>query len=205
MPDWYLDKGLKTLSKQLRNMYPGITIWSLGDEDHQGRPSDHNPEADGSVDAIDLKVGGAFTRAEADKLVAILVARRDKRIAYIIWRGRIISSTVSPWKWRDYDGSNPHNDHIHISVNDRHESDGSEWNLTMVPEKVIPVARFNVELPLVGEGDSDEERPGYDVITRIQKLANVKADGWWGPKTSAALGYKRMTEDRYRALFGLAR
>jgi len=37
-----------------------------------------------------------------------------KRISYVIFNGKIASSK-GRWKWRKYDGINPHIKHVHIS------------------------------------------------------------------------------------------
>lgn len=70
-----------------------------------------------------------------------------------------------------------------------------------------PVAEltFEVTYPVLQEGDDDNLRDGYDVIRRIQRQLGITADGVWGPKTSAALGLKKMTEEKYRSLFAGSR
>lgn len=131
MPDWYVDKGLGTLIAQMKKRFPGIVIGTIaGSAHHQANPdSDHEPEADGSVDAADFMLGPHFKEKDADEFVAALVAAKDKRVAYIIWKKRIISSTVKPWEWRPYYGSDPHTGHPHLSVNDKHENDKSPWKI----------------------------------------------------------------------------
>ncbi len=59
--------------------------------------------------------------------------------------------------------------------------------------------------PAVGEGDDDALRDGYNVITRIQLLKRIDADGVWGPATTAAVGAKKMTPDLYYSIFGLTK
>lgn len=136
--DWYVDVGLAQLIKFARDFWPGISTGAIGDTAHQDRPSDHNPEEDGSVDASDFMIGSVFTKSEADRFVAALVRHRDPRIAYIIWYGRIISSTVQPWVWRVYPGVDPHTGHVHVSVNDLHETDSSPWKVfTMTPAEFL--------------------------------------------------------------------
>ena len=129
MAEWYVDKGLATLVTQLKKRFPGIVIGTIGDPAHSSRDSDHNPEEDGSVDAADPMLGKSFTEKDAEWLWNTLRRYRDKRIAYIIWNRQIVSSTVQPWVVRKYTGSDPHTGHLHISVNDKHETDGSEWKL----------------------------------------------------------------------------
>lgn len=138
---WYPDKGMAVLDHQMMVEYPGIVIGTIGDTAHAGEVSDHNPSKEahdlGAVDASDFMIGPHFTTAQANAVVDTLVANRDPRIAYIIWQGRIISSTVSPWIWRKYNGSDQHVNHFHISVNDLHETDISEWKgitMTITPD-----------------------------------------------------------------------
>lgn len=146
MSNWYVDKGLATLIAQVKKKFPGIVVGTIGDTAHQAEHSDHNPEADGSVDAADFMLGKHFTEENAQWLVNTLVHFKDPRIAYIIWNGRIISSTKqngkAAWTWRVYTGSNPHRDHPHVSVNDKHETDASPWRL------VIPTKEINVALTI---------------------------------------------------------
>lgn len=108
---WRLARSLATLSDEIQERWPGTTIWDIGDEDHRDRPSDHNPNGDGVVCAIDVLGAGI-----AAHLWDHLAATRDPRVKYAIHDEQIISSTVAPWTPRDYDGANPHADHIHISV-----------------------------------------------------------------------------------------
>lgn len=143
MPDAYLDKGLDVLRAYLRAKHPGIVIGWIGDPAHQSGTSDHNPEADGSVDAIDPMIGPSFTFAECQEFIDDLVATRDPRLAYVIWNKRIISSTISPWTWRAYTGDDPHTGHAHISVNDKHENDTSDWGLDVAfRDEKIPLTKI---------------------------------------------------------------
>lgn len=123
--DWYPDRGLGTLIAQWREEHPGAVVGTIGNEAHQAGTSDHNPEADGSVDAGDFMPGAGVTQDDLDQLAETLRTHRDPRIAYVIRRQRIFSSTVQPWVWRPYDGD--YHSHTHVSVNDRHENDTSLW------------------------------------------------------------------------------
>jgi hypothetical protein len=55
----------------------------------------------------------------------------DKRIAYVIFEGRIASSRMG-WRWRKYKGSNPHNKHCHISFTTKGDTDSSFFNIPML-------------------------------------------------------------------------
>ena len=66
----------------------------------------------------------------ADQL-RIYAKRGDKRIAYIIFDGRICSPILR-WKWRKYSGGNPHRHHIHISFTKRGDGDGRFFNVPLL-------------------------------------------------------------------------
>ena len=82
----------------------------------QNPNSDHNTglavdlthDVDNGIDAGDL-----FTRLQ-----------KDKRVKYLIFKGKIWSKERGV---REYDGSNPHNKHIHISIQDNCGNDDSPW------------------------------------------------------------------------------
>lgn len=185
MSGWYVDKGLAKLISQLKEKFPGIVIGTIGDENHQGTTSDHNPEADGSVDAADPMLGKSFDKNDAEWLWATLRQYRDERIAYIIWNGQIVSSTVEPWKVRKYTGSDPHTGHLHISVNDKHENDTREWQLA--GKKYTMLNLGDVALPALKYGMSDADYDGWNVIKRMQRILKVDDDGVYGPQTRDAL------------------
>lgn len=84
----------------------------------QGK-SDHIPDVAGWVRAIDIdrdlsgKAKPDIMPDLADE-IRIYAKRHPKRIAYIIFDGRI-ASPILGWKWRKYTGANKHNHHMHVS------------------------------------------------------------------------------------------
>lgn len=110
---WRLARSLVQLQNELDATYPNRTTpdWALGDTSHQASASDHNPNGDGVVCAIDVR-GGEMGKILWNHLRSV----QDERLKYMIFQDRIMSSEVSPWTSRHYGGSNPHNTHIHISV-----------------------------------------------------------------------------------------
>jgi hypothetical protein len=111
----------------------------IGDTRHQARPSDHNPDAEGIVRAIDIDrdlSGKAKPDLMPDLADQIRLSARagDKRISYVIFDGRIASSKKS-WAWRTYDGVNQHRHHCHISFTKKGDADGSFFNIPMLGGK----------------------------------------------------------------------
>ena len=110
----------------------------IGDTRHQARPSDHNPDEQGIVRAIDID-RDLSGKAKPDLMPDLadqirLCAKSDKRISYIIFNGRIASSKKS-WAWRPYDGINKHNHHCHVSFTKAGDTDSSFFNIAMLGGK----------------------------------------------------------------------
>jgi hypothetical protein len=107
----------------------------IGDYRHSQRPSDHNPDEQGIVRAIDIDrdlSGKTKPDLMPDLAEQIrLCAKSDKRISYIIFDGKIASSKKS-WVWRTYDGINKHNHHCHVSFSPKGDADGSFFNIPMI-------------------------------------------------------------------------
>lgn len=111
----------------------------VGDLRHQARPSDHNPDANGWVRAIDVDrdlSGKAKPDIMPDLADQIRLAGKsgEKRISYVIFDGRIASSRFN-WRWRKYTGSNKHNHHCHISFTKKGDEDGSYFNIPLLGGK----------------------------------------------------------------------
>lgn len=123
---WRLAEALLKLREQINAAYPKrskVSDGSIGDTAHSPRASDHNPDANGIVNAIDITNDPA-NGCDGAKLAEALRLSRDPRIKYVIFAGRIFSSKKQPWVWRPYDGVNRHDKHVHISV----QNDG-EWTI----------------------------------------------------------------------------
>lgn len=115
---WRLARSLDVLRGQVNTRWPArAKDWdgTIGDEAHSARKSDHNPNDAGVVCALDITnvpVNGPVSH----ELAETLRLSKDPRIKYIISDRRICSSLVRPWEWRDYNGLNPHDHHVHVSV-----------------------------------------------------------------------------------------
>ncbi len=94
--------------------------------------SDHCPDAKSQiVRALDIDADLSAHKEEAYAVVEKLrkcAKKGDKRIKYIIYDGKIMSSTLN-WKRRKYSGPNPHRSHFHISFTTLGDKDGSWFNL----------------------------------------------------------------------------
>ncbi len=135
---WRPAKSLVRLREQINELAPTRSKASdgtIGDGAHATRQSDHNPwvmDGDvGVVTAIDI-TDNLQRGCSAQKIVDCLVASRDSRIKYIIWNSQIISASVQSWKWRAYNGKNPHDRHFHLAVKSDKDSYDSikEWTIT---------------------------------------------------------------------------
>jgi hypothetical protein len=107
----------------------------IGNYSHSLTNSDHNPDEQGIVRAIDID-RDLSGKAKPDLMPYLaeqirLCAKSDKRISYIIFDGRIASSKKS-WAWRTYDGINKHNHHCHVSFTKKGDADGSFFNIPMI-------------------------------------------------------------------------
>lgn len=140
---WRPARSLDALRDQINDIAPNrskLSDGSIGDPAHCGsgtsQSSDHCPRdipglGSAVVTARDIThdpAGGADMRdiAEAMRL------SRDRRIKYVIFNRRIFSATNDPWTWRPYDGDNPHDRHMHVSVVPTSVADDtSPWEIVM--------------------------------------------------------------------------
>ena len=133
-----LCKAGQQLREQFDDSFPDRDRTSDGwiaDARHvAGGKSDHVPLADGgTVRALDVDrdVSGK-TKPDLMPNIAeqirLCAKAGDKRIAYIIFNGRIASSRMG-WRWRKYSGVNPHNHHCHISFTSKGDHDGSFFSI----------------------------------------------------------------------------
>jgi hypothetical protein len=133
-----LVKAGVTLRDQVNTRFPKRDKASdgwIGDAAHQDRESDHNPDKDGWVHAIDIDEDfGAKgdNRKFANQLIALAREGKDGgRLKYVVYEDRIASGTYADtfWTWR---GSGyGHTQHIHVSFTAKAEKDGSPFDLAI--------------------------------------------------------------------------
>lgn len=129
---WRLANSLVKLRDEVHAVSPNQTVYDIGDLAHQARSSDHNPNAAGVVCAVDIMQGNGL---DLQALANYLVAHPHPDAKYVIHNRRIASKSQG-WVWRAYTGSDPHTNHIHVSVgvgSDGHSTqpydDTVAWNV----------------------------------------------------------------------------
>jgi hypothetical protein len=125
---WTLAKGLIQLRNQINSMFPDrskVSDGTIGDVAHSNRKSDHNPNLQKVVCAFDV-THDPTNGVDCNKLAKILFDSEDERIKYIIWNRGITNKEKSGWI--PYNGANPHNKHLHISVHSENDS-SAVWKL----------------------------------------------------------------------------
>ena len=130
MPGFRVARGLLTLFADIDAVAPGrskISDGTIGDAAHQKRRSDHNPDQNRVVRAIDVTHDPTHN-ADMAVIAEQIRVRRDPRTKYIIFNRRIASANTG-WVWAKFTG-NPHTHHMHVSVvADDRADDPSTWGL----------------------------------------------------------------------------
>lgn len=109
---WRRAYSLVILGNEIHSISPQTTIYDIGDSAHQAEASDHNPNSAGVVCAIDVMAGYGL---DLEALANSIRLSSHPDLKYVIYNRRIASRKYG-FEWRAYPGSNPHTDHIHVSV-----------------------------------------------------------------------------------------
>jgi len=107
----------------------------IGASWHAARKSDHNPDEQGWVRAIDID-RDLSGRPKPDLMPDVadqlrILAKTDRRISYLIFDGKIASAR-SLWRWRKYKGINQHRTHLHCSFTRKGDQDGSFFQVPLL-------------------------------------------------------------------------
>ena len=189
---WRLAKSLKKLQAQINQMAPGrsrVSDGSIGDAAHSARESDHNPNDQGIVAAIDVThdpSGGCDGRFLSRSLIA------DSRVKYVIFNSEIWKARTG--QWESYHGPNPHDHHVHVSVKPDVLDQNQDWAVKIAgqPGEVPPATETRPLLKIDSSGEA---------VLALQQLLNslgfpCVVDGEFGPDTKSAV-------ERFQAAHGL--
>jgi len=122
---------MATLAPSLRRLFDELDdVWPNRDRRTDGwyrdckwvdHGTDHCPDTSGRVHAIDIDKDGI----DPDFVVSKLIRMNDV-VRYVIWN-RHIWEHKNGWRKDDYHGtSNPHTDHIHVSI--EHTDKARGWS-----------------------------------------------------------------------------
>lgn len=155
MPTYTVVAPQRTLAAELTRVAPRRTLpdWFLGDAAHRAGTSDHNiddtpgwrTEQTDSDSIPEVRAGdyrlpfrAPFTE---EQFVQWLVrqAREGKLpwLRYVIFKGRIWTRSGG-WVTQRYTGSNPHNEHVHVSSLASHDSSTTSPALAELVRSVQP-------------------------------------------------------------------
>lgn len=175
-------RSLEVLRDQINKLAPNrdkSSDGTIGDAAHRARKSDHNPDQFGVVRALDI-TNDPSHGVNAHDMARALVASRDPRIKYVISDGQIANANEG-FRWKQYNGSNPHNKHFHVSVVGSDLADSTEpWKGVALSE-TRSGGDAPIGWPTLRFGDNG------DTVEKLQKLIGVKADGDFGKDTLAAV------------------
>ena len=135
-----LSKAAIQLREQFDDAYPDRDRLSdgwIGDTRHGARKSDHNPDEQGWVRAIDIdrdlsgKAKPDLMPDLVDQVCKACQAKQETRISYIIFDGYIYSSKFRFIK-RKYTGANKHTHHAHFSFKKEADLLGQFYQIPML-------------------------------------------------------------------------
>lgn len=161
---WFLVPAGRVLAAQIEAADPerSLVDGTVASKNHDlnSPTSDHSPDADGAVRAIDW--GGAADLLEQQ--FQALCASRDERLKYVIHNGRLFSNYpragYDPFTIRPYSGSSPHKRHIHASISENGDELVQPFDLGGEPVTTEPISINDLE-PVENLTD-DEGEPFVD-------------------------------------------
>lgn len=127
---WRLARSLMALRAQVNAAWPNrnkAADGTIGDAAHSTRASDHNPDSNDVVAAIDITDDDSVG-ADMAKVSENLRKSKDPRIKYVIHGGRYFSPKTG-WQWRTYTGINAHKQHMHVSVQSYNYDQTYDWQI----------------------------------------------------------------------------
>jgi hypothetical protein len=172
------------------NRSKAVDGW-IGDAAHQATQSDHNPDDRGMVHAIDVTAAGIHVPT----VLAWVMGHPYP--SYTIHNERIWDRDDKFWPHR-YNGTNPHTDHIHISIayTNLAETGPSPWGgfawAGVLGQGATGLDVRELQAYLNGHFDAVAVDGAFGPLTgaavrRFQSKARIAVDGLVGPITRNAL------------------
>lgn len=198
MPSPYLAPSLARLRTSVNTRWPGRDKRSdgwIGDAAHAARKSDHNPDkVTGVVRALDLDRDGLHVPS----VLAAMLSHGAVR--YVIHRRRIYH-VEQAFKPQVYKGENPHEGHIHVSIEPSKAAEASKvewapvsaaWTFPQLHKGMDGVWAARLQAYLNGHGaslrvDGEFGEATDSALRAFQKAKKLDVDGWAGPQVSLAL------------------
>jgi hypothetical protein len=195
---WYLNTFLTSWRAAVNKQFPKRTKLSdgtIGDTAHQQTSSQHNPDADGSVDAWDCDLnllgssnplGSPAEVADMHKLIAEF--QRQPQAQLWIFQRHIANRDIDNWKVRPYSGPSPHDHHCHFQSKSTKEKQPYTGNL----DKVFTAVNAKPAAANLGSRVLKKGMTGADVAY-LQRWLGLDDDGVFGPATEAKVkAYQKM-------------
>lgn len=198
MPEAYLAPSLARFRTSINTRWPGRDHSSdgwIGDQAHQARTSDHNPDkSSGVVRALDIDRDGLHIPT----LIAAAIWHPATR--YVIYWKRIyhVDQLMKP---RQYLGENQHKGHVHTSIEHSKTAEvskagwnpvASQWTWPTIQPGAQGTAVSQLQAYLNGHGyvlglDGDYGPGTLAAVKGFQTRSGLRPDGWVGPLTQHAL------------------
>ncbi len=170
---WKPVAGVTVMRDQINKRWPNRDKRSdgiKGDDAHAARQSDHNPDSQGFVHALDIDEDLRGSKNDnvwlADQIIAFARMKRptSNRLKYLVYEDRIASGTYANhfWTWR---GDNyGHEIHMHISFTTQGQTDATP---------------FNIPILVNGKGDVwDGHVPFFDILQDAIKAGAANRATW---------------------------
>jgi len=176
---WYLAPSLAVLRAEINARWPNrdrASDGTIGDAAHSATTSDHNPNSRGSVNAMDVDEDGI----DFDAIFAAI--KRHPSARYVIYE-RKLYHRLRGWRAETYSGSNPHDHHFHISIDQTREAeqDTRPWGITASSNEM------GGDMIGLKQGDEGEEVKALQGLLTRSGFSPGAHDGVYGAATAAAV------------------